>query len=509
MNASENKMGENSADTVENEEPFALTMVLRLCFVAVFCVGLFGNLLVCIVVIQQRRMRTVINCFTLNLAISDLIIIVIYVPSQYAAYENNQNWPFGNVGCRITYSTVPVCLSASIGTLLAISCERFRGIVFPLQPRLRLRTTRRIILVIWMASITTALPLMIIAGTVEKGIEKGNYTFCDELWSNPNSSGYYWISMFLLQYVLPLAVMSVLYGLAGWKLQKRSRFLARNAEGREGSINHVAEIARQRQSEKITKMLVALVLIYSFCMLPQHVVYFWSTYGNLRDWKYYLYVFRIANVFTMANSALNPIVYGTLQTDFRKAYRLIFRKYNCCLCAEKENNSSLQEKPYDTITFRVKPAQKSTTEAPLGNKRKSSTMLQSDNDGALRTQQTLLKRRHSSSSHSPLISADSTSDSQNSKQSESNEKNTHSEQKIPELNGRKLKEIKSCNEEVRDSSSQIDAGTTFVKVFFSNKGRQNQTFANDSTNLKPESSLHKIKTDDIICLLDHAKETVL
>lgn len=496
-------MGMNSTNMGENGEPFALTMVLRLCFVIVFCVGLCGNLLVCIVMIQQRRMRTVMNCFTLNLAISDLIIIVIYVPSQYAAYENNQNWPFGNVGCRITYSTVPVCVSASSATLLAISCERFRGIVFPFQPRLRLTTVRRIIIIIWIVSITTALPLMIIAGT----IHKGNNTFCDELWPNPDSSRFYWIAMFLLQYVIPLMVMSVLYGAAGWKLQKRSRFLAHNSRGRAVSINYAAEVARQRQSQKITKMLVALILIYSFCMLPQHVVYFWSMYGNLREWKYYLYVFRISNVFTMANSALNSIVYGTLQADFRKAYRLFFLKCNCCLCREKERENSSQEKPYNKIAFKLKPVQKDTLETSFHEKMKSLATSDPENNGTSGTNKATLNRRLSSDSRSPLISGESTSDSQHSKHSDSHKENNQEVKIILHQNGVKLKELKDWNGNTNDSQ-HVNAGTTYVKVFLNKETRRKETLVPDDTNQNSVIFDTVIKPEDI-GLLDSAKETVL
>ena len=504
------KMAMNSTNVEENEEPFALKMFLRFCFVIVFCIGLCGNLFVCIVVMQQRRMRTVMNCFTLNLAISDLIIIVIYVPSQYAAYENNQNWPFGNTGCRITYSIVPVCLSVSTGTLLAISCERFRGIVFPFQPRMRLTTVRRLIIIIWIVSITTALPLMIIAGTKRKE----NNIFCDELWPNPDSSRFYWIAMFLLQYVIPLIVMSVLYGVAGWKLQKRSRFLARNSRGRASSINYAAEVARQRQSQKITKMLVALILIYSFCMLPQHVVYFSTMYGNLNEWKHFLYVFRISNVFTMANSALNSIVYGTLQADFRKAYKLFFLKCKCCLCIEMQQENSSEERPYNKTAFRIKPGQTRTLETHLSEKIKVQNALEQKNNGTpdSATNKTTLRARISSDSQSPLISGDSTSDSQHSKHSDRDKEHYEEQKIILQQNGVKLKELKSWKCENVNNSQRVHAGTTYVKVLLNKQTQRNQNLVDNHPNERHSSSIFEIDVNlevEDMGLLDRAKETVL
>ena len=90
----------------------------------------------------------------------------------------------------------------------------------------------------------------------------------------------------------------------------------------------IAAAVRQRmkQTSKITNMLIALVILYAVCMLPQHIVFLWYTYGNLAGSKYFIYVLRFANVFPMANSALNPIAYGTLNKEFKKVYKSFF---NC------------------------------------------------------------------------------------------------------------------------------------------------------------------------------------
>lgn len=400
----------NSTNGNVVEEPFALKIVLRLFYVLVFSVGLCGNLLVCIVIVQQHRMRTVINYFTLNLALSDLIVIIIYLPSQLAAFENNQNWPLGNIGCRIIYSIVPVCLSASIATLLAISCERFRGIVFPFQPHLRLGTVRKIILLIWLVSLVTAAPLMFVAGTVHKR----DKVFCDEQWPSPGSSRFYWIAIFLVQYVIPLFVMIVLYGIAGWKLQNRS-FL----KSRIGScINSSAESARQRQSQKITKMLVALILLYSFCMLPQHVIYFWITYGDFWQWEYSLYLFRISNLFSMANSALNSIAYGTLKSDFRKAYKKFFKSYKLRCCRENSHKTSNQTKYIKRERMAAIKRKPSQNEFLVEKQFCQNLTQKMVTNNCVETLNTIRARRLSSDTGHFLISGESTTatESQKSKQ---------------------------------------------------------------------------------------------
>lgn len=470
----------NSTNVIE--EPFGLKIVLRLFYVVVFAVGLCGNLLVCMVVVQQRRMRTVINYFTLNLALSDLIFIIIYLPSQMAAFENNQNWLLGNIGCRIIYSIVPVCLTTSIATLLAISCERFRGIVFPFQPRLRHTTVRKIIISIWLVSLVTAMPLMFVAGTVHKD----NNVFCDEEWPSAASSRFYWIAMFLVQYILPLFVMTILYGVAGWKLQKRTTFV---------SINSTAEIARQRQSQKITKMLVALILLYSFCMLPQHVIYFWTIYGDFWQWKHSLYVFRIANLFPMANSALNSIAYGTLQADFRKAYKKFFKSNGLCFCTKNcrdKSNESKQFQRYRKEAIRKKSSHKEPQQHSFSGHTSSETNGEKNEKPPNKT----ILERVSSDSRLCLISGESTNTSE-SKQSET--------QKNIQENSSSAKELITINkikEDIAQGNQTSVQTTTYVQVVINTDSRRREKMVPDfifDTD---------IEIGDIF-LLENAKETIL
>lgn len=84
-----NNTGVNrTAESVSNDAllPFymhsarmALSYVLLYTLVCVVCVG--GNTLVCVVVLTNRDMRSVTNLFILNLAVSDLLVGVVCVPT--------------------------------------------------------------------------------------------------------------------------------------------------------------------------------------------------------------------------------------------------------------------------------------------------------------------------------------------------------------------------------------------------------------------------------------------
>lgn len=52
-----------------------------LAYFLIFLLSMVGNILVCFIVLENRRMCTVINLFILNLAISDLLVGIFCIPT--------------------------------------------------------------------------------------------------------------------------------------------------------------------------------------------------------------------------------------------------------------------------------------------------------------------------------------------------------------------------------------------------------------------------------------------
>ena len=309
-------------------EPPPMRWTLRLIFVVVFIVGVIGNSVVCAAVIRRKRMRTSNNIFTFNLALCDLLNVVIYLPTQMAAFENDHNWAVGNFMCLFVYILVPLCLCASIGTLLAITCDRYRAIAYPMKPRLSGKMVKIILATIWSSSLVICFPLIFVAGEIRPSPGK---VYCDETWPAPIYMEIYWNFIFVIQYFLPLTIIAVLAVLIAIKIRQNNaiHLLPKSSQA-------IANAVRQRmkQTSKITNMLIALVVLYAICMLPQHIHFLWFTYGNLKNSKYSIYVLRFSNVFPMANSALNPIAYGTLNKEFKKVFKGFFE----CDCRRSDSD---------------------------------------------------------------------------------------------------------------------------------------------------------------------------
>ena len=175
----------------------------------------------------------------------------------------------------------------------------------------------RIIAVIWTASLLTALPLIFVTQTVSPS---PGVRYCTEVWPKPELYSAYWILIFAIQYVIPLAAIAVLSAITSAKVRANVRPVI--GESFETEMAQEATRRRAQQARRITKMLAALVLLYAVCMLPQHVVFtFWLTHGDLGEKSFKDYVFVLANIFPIANSALNPLAYGTLNKEFKGVFK--------------------------------------------------------------------------------------------------------------------------------------------------------------------------------------------
>jgi len=94
---------------------------LALVFLIVVTVG--GNLLVCVTIGTDRKLRTATNYFLLSLAFTDLLLGCSVLPvSAFATLNGDRAWTLGGSAfCNIYISTDVTLCTASILILFAIS----------------------------------------------------------------------------------------------------------------------------------------------------------------------------------------------------------------------------------------------------------------------------------------------------------------------------------------------------------------------------------------------------
>lgn len=84
-----------------------------------------GNALVCIVIIKRKDMRTVTNLFLFNMALSDLLSTVLFVPGLLALEISPYYWPLGEFMCLATRVISTILLAVSIFSMTVLAVERY------------------------------------------------------------------------------------------------------------------------------------------------------------------------------------------------------------------------------------------------------------------------------------------------------------------------------------------------------------------------------------------------
>ncbi|XP_057297883.1 delta-type opioid receptor-like [Hydractinia symbiolongicarpus] len=305
-------------------EWFKVLIFIALTFT--FFVGTVGNILV-VHIIRKRKQKRSIHLLTLNLAASDLIVLLIYLPMQMYTIHTELEWHFGKSLCRVSYSVNSCSVNASIGTLVAITRDRYVAVMDPIVAHKRATTFIKYwIIIIWSFSVIITVPLTAVVDA------KVHHTMmiCTEYWPNPNYENIYWISVFVLQFVLPLIFIAASYAIILVQLQKAQTpnelvCLNNNNEDRNFASSRRITKRKKQQSRRL-KMSVVLVVAYAICVLPQHSVFFATTYGNLGTKSYGILIFITSNFLMLLNSALNPVIYGTLNDEMKRG----FLKMLCC-----------------------------------------------------------------------------------------------------------------------------------------------------------------------------------
>ena len=118
-----------------------------------------GNFLTLLVMMLNRRMRTIANMFVASLAVSDLLLGVFLAAPLGIPKLVTSHWPFNDTTCQFEgYLTIALGF-ASIHTLVLMAVNRYYRIVKPTKYRhyFTKKKTLIMILVTWFYSICAPL----------------------------------------------------------------------------------------------------------------------------------------------------------------------------------------------------------------------------------------------------------------------------------------------------------------------------------------------------------------
>ncbi|KGL83794.1 Galanin receptor type 2, partial [Tinamus guttatus] len=282
--------------------------IVPVIFSLIFLLGTVGNGLVLAVLLRNSQVKyNTTNLFILNLAMADLCFIICCVPFQATIYTLD-GWLFGPFACKTVHFLIYLTMYASSFTLASVSVDRYLAIRYPLKSR-DLRTSRNAgvaIIVIWSLSLLFAGPYL----SYYHIVHYHGMPICVPIWEDQRRK-ILDILTFVFGYLLPVIVVSLAY--------------ARTIKFLWTSVDPLERISEARKAKrKVTKMIVAVAILFCLCWLPHHLVILCFWFGHF-PFNRATYACRLAShCLSYANSCLNPIVYALISKHFRKRFKQVF-----------------------------------------------------------------------------------------------------------------------------------------------------------------------------------------
>ncbi|XP_017839949.2 trissin receptor isoform X1 [Drosophila busckii] len=214
------------------------------------------NLLVILVVTLSRRLRSITNFFLANLAFADFCVGLFCVMQNLSIYLID-SWVFGEFLCRMYQFVHSLSYTASIFILVVICMERYFAIVHPITCKqiLTAARLRMVIVTVWITSAVYSTPKFVFSKTIknvhtEDGQEEEICVLDREMFNSKVLD----LINFVLLYVMPLLVMTVLYSKIAIALWRSSRGLTPHLTQQQHQQQHQKQQQQQQSQENIMSL---------------------------------------------------------------------------------------------------------------------------------------------------------------------------------------------------------------------------------------------------------------
>lgn len=299
----------------------AEAVIVPLCFGVVFVIGIIGNLFLLYYVLRKRRLNTPHNCYVVNLAAGDILMITVALPFVSTIYTTTE-WPFGETICKLSEFVQTLCTAVTIFSITALSIERYL-ILSVVEPTGRNKKTLVVIVLIWIFAFMLATPDLA-SSTIIYG-EPGSLEFCvlyRPVWTESYAQTLTLIKLVFL-FVLPLLILAPFYILIVSTLLNtdRNRYMTKingsvplNSEPDQG--NEYGQ-KKDRHRKIIALLVMFLVFLFVLCWLPRHVFLIWFHFIP-GEFSHFWNIFKITGFCLMfANSGINPLAFLLFDSGFR------------------------------------------------------------------------------------------------------------------------------------------------------------------------------------------------
>lgn len=300
--------------------------------------GIVGNVMVILVVLTTKHMRTPTNCYLVSLAVADLMVLIA---AGLTAITDSifASWVFGHYGCLcITYFQY-LGINASSCSITAFTIERYIAICHPIKAQFlcTLSRAKKIILFVWAFTSVYCVMWFYLSDIQELVYDNITIVTCGYRVPRKFYLPIYFFD-FGVFFVLPLLLSAILYGLIARILFLNPLPSDPKDKKKNGHNNHITNKSTSCKNSRhssstatsrrqVTKMLAVVVILFAVLWMPYRTLVVVNSFldrAYLDNW--FLLFCRIC---IYLNSAINPVIYNAMSQKFRAAFRKI------CRCGRK------------------------------------------------------------------------------------------------------------------------------------------------------------------------------
>jgi hypothetical protein len=278
-------------------------------YAILFTFGATVNVIILIIIVCNKEMHTVPNIYILNLAISDLIFVIINLPLAQADMMSDE-WQYGEFLCKFFAFSCSFSLGLSPYSVTLLSIQRYKLTVNPIQIHVHSPVTWRVtagtICGLWFLASLFALPSALSVKITDK-ICAGIDTYYNKV---------VWLHI-LAFCILPLCVIVFFY-------VKTARHLVESAIPISEEIQHPQANRRKNTAQIVLGLSTVFVISY----VPYHIIWAYLTWKD-DSVPELLYTYFISTWLLVINSCLNPVALFFSSLAFRSQFK------RCLVCFKR------------------------------------------------------------------------------------------------------------------------------------------------------------------------------
>nr|QBS47875.1 neuropeptide-like GPCR [Tripedalia cystophora] len=308
----------NSTITEEDADmPWSGTerAVIDAAYVLVITLALVANALICFLVMKKRVRRSPFNLLLANLSISDFLAALTLGPYIFIKLKGiDASQATRDLVCSFTIGLTPffICTTVTVVFMTLISVHRYISIRYPLKWawHIGVRGVKITVGFTWTVSTVVLLPNFF------SFWHDNDYGICYRSWPDGFNGQIYATFTFVFGLLLPLLTFTFCFVFTLKILRTQVADI--------GMTNNYASRSRR----KAVRLLGALVGTYVICWGPFYIYWLLSRSTNAftSDWRgnyARMRVIRIVVLFASLNTVLDPLLYGLMSDDFKRAIHLL------------------------------------------------------------------------------------------------------------------------------------------------------------------------------------------